>query len=194
MIQSKQQLHEWLEAELPQYGPRHKNPFYAVTERAILRKHSILLRKTEYHKNVRHRLRHLFYSFRLHRLQNRHALHIPLNVCGKGLKVMHLGPVLIHKDARIGQNCTLHMNTSIVAHGRSGDAPVLGDGIVVGVGAVVLGGVTLADHIAIGANAVVNRSFEEEDIAIAGVPAKKISDHGRLSWSSKKGTQDSLNR
>lgn len=37
----------------------------------------------------------------------------------------------------------------------------------------MLGDVRLADNIAVGANAVVNKSFDEENIAIAGVPAKK---------------------
>lgn len=46
----------------------------------------------------------------------------------------------------------------------------------------MLGDVRLADNIAVGANAVVNKSFDEENIAIAGVPAKKISNNGRKVW------------
>lgn len=34
----------------------------------------------------------------------------------------------------------------------------------------------IADEIAIGANAIVNKSFNEPGISILGVPAKKISD------------------
>lgn len=60
--------------------------------------------------------------------------------------------------------------------------PTIGNGVVLGVGAVVLGDVRLADNIAVGANAVVNKSFDEENIAIAGVPAKKISNNGRKVW------------
>lgn len=47
---------------------------------------------------------------------------------------------------------------------------------------MVLGDVRLADNIAVGANAVVNKSFAEENVAIAGVPAKKISNNGRKVW------------
>lgn len=36
----------------------------------------------------------------------------------------------------------------------------------------------MADRIAVGANAVVNKSFGEPDIFIGGVPAKKIRDKG----------------
>lgn len=40
----------------------------------------------------------------------------------------------------------------------------------------------MQDNIAIGANAVVNKNFTEENIAIAGIPAKKISNNGALEW------------
>ena len=63
--------------------------------------------------------------------------------------------------------------------------PKIGNNVVIGVGAVVLGDIHIADGIAIGANAVVNKSFGEPSIAIAGVPAKKISNNGRLTWAGK---------
>ena len=72
--------------------------------------------------------------------------------------------------------------TCFVAGGNSNDVPTIGNNVVVGVGAIVLGGGTVADGIAIGAGAVVNKSFEEKDIAIAGVPARKISNNGRKTW------------
>ena len=94
----------------------------------------------------------------------------------------HTGPILINGKATIGENVSLHINTAIVAHGNRGGVPTIGNGVVLGVGAVVLGDVRLADNIAVGANAVVNKSFAEENIAIAGVPAKKISNNGRKVW------------
>ena len=95
---------------------------------------------------------------------------------------MHVGSILVNHNSRIGKDCSLHINTSIVASGHGSSSPKLGDGIVVGVGAAILGNIELADNIAVGANAVVNKNFLEENIAIAGVPAKKISDNGRLTW------------
>ena len=77
---------------------------------------------------------------------------------------------------------SLHVNTAIVAGGTNHEAPVLGRNVVVGIGAVVLGGVKVADYTAIGANAVVNKDVLEENTCIAGVPAKKISDNGSKSW------------
>ena len=53
-----------------------------------------------------------------------------------------------------------------------------GDNVYIGPGAMLFGPIRIADDIAIGANAVVNRSFLEPGITIAGAPAMKISDHG----------------
>lgn len=100
---------------------------------------------------------------------------------------MHLGPILVNGNVRAGKDISLHINTSIVAGGTNNGAPVLEDGIVVGVGAVILGNIRLAKNIAVGANAVVNKTFEEENIAIAGVPAKKVSNNGRLEWVKQRG-------
>lgn len=160
--------------------------FLMLGERAILNKHQKLLRKTEYYTNTRKRIRAFAFKYRLSRLQNKYCLHIPINCCGKGLKIMHLGPILMNGRVTVGENCAFHMNTALVAGGTNGDVPTLGDGIVVGIGAIVVGGVHVADNVAIGANAVVNKDVLEENIAVAGVPAKKISNNGRLTWNKKK--------
>ena len=157
-----------------------------ISESDILRKHQILLRKTEYYSNAGNKIIAKLYKLRLALMQNRYAIHIPINTCGRGLKLMHVGPILINGRVSIGQNCVLHINTALVAGGTNDEVPHLGDGIVVGVGAVILGGVNIADNIAVGANAVVNKSFDESDIAIAGVPAHKVSNNGRTKWNVNK--------
>ena len=182
-INNKRQLKEWLTYELRHYPKGLKT--LLPSESAILRKHQILLRRTEYYTNTGNCVMMLWYRFRLNSVQNRYALHIPANTCGKGLHIMHVGPVLINGGATVGENCSIHINTSIVAGGTSGEVPTLGDGVVVGVGAVVLGGVFVANYTAIGANAVVNKDVREENIAVAGVPAKKISNNGSKEWNKR---------
>ena len=110
-------------------------------------------------------------------------MHIPLNVFDKGLRIMHLGPILVNEKAVVGKNCCLHMNTAIVS--SENKEPVLGDNVWLGFGSCVLGGVTIANYVAIGAGAVVNKSVEEENIVVAGVPAKKISENGTFNWHKK---------
>ena len=184
LINNKEDLKRFLEIERIRYGRKNTGiPLLAIRENQILWKHTVLLRKSEYHTNTGHRLLSLFYRFRLRRLQTKYCLNVPINVFDAGLKIMHLTPVLVNSDARVGKNCTLHMNAGIVAGGTNDCVPRLGDDIVLGIGAVVLGDVALANGIVVGANSVVTKSFSEENITIAGMPAKKVSDRGSDSWS-----------
>lgn len=73
-------------------------------------------------------------------MRNKYGIHIGINVCDKGLKIMHLGSILTNGNVKIGKDCALHINTAFVAQGVSSAAPQLGDGVVAGVGSVVLGG------------------------------------------------------
>lgn len=54
----------------------------------------------------------------------------------------------------------------------------MGNNVYIGPGAKLFGRIEIADGIAIGANAVVNKSFLENNISIAGIPAKKIGNMG----------------
>ena len=60
-----------------------------------------------------------------------------------------------------------------------------GGGIYLGAGSKIMIGVHLADDIIVGANAVVTKSFNEPNIVLAGIPAKKISDKGMKSGRTK---------
>jgi len=53
----------------------------------------------------------------------------------------------------------------------------MGDNIFIGPCSSIIGDITIGSDIAIGANTVVTKSFEENGITIAGTPAKKISDN-----------------
>jgi serine O-acetyltransferase len=74
---------------------------------------------------------------------------------------------------------------NIGASGGKKDAPIIGDNVYIAPGVKIYGGIEIAEGIAIGANSVVNKSFTEPNITIAGVPAKKIADGGAAAagWS-----------
>lgn len=93
---------------------------------------------------------------------------------GENLKIYH-GNVIINKESEIGKNVILHGFNCIGNNGKDTKAPKIGNGVDIGVGAIIIGNIELADNIIIGANAVVNKSFSEKGITIAGVPAKKIN-------------------
>ena len=156
------------------------------SENAIIWSWQKRLRKTEYYFNTNKKMRYYLSKILLNWKSKRYVLHIGLNVFDKGLHVMHLGSILTNGRVRAGRDCAIHINTALVAQGVSSDTPVLGNNIVIGVGATILGGVTIADGIAVGANALVNKSFTEPDIAIAGVPARKVSGNGKNNWNKEK--------
>ena len=187
LIKTKKQMLDTLAIERPFYVKKHNilGWLFSFSERAILWRHQIYLRKAEYHTNAKHKIRALFYKILLLRLQIRYSLAIPLNVCEAGLHIMHLGPILINGKCQIGKNVSIHINTALVAKGTSPEAPILEDGVVIGVGAVIVGKVHIAKNVAIGANAVVTKDVNEENVAVAGNPAKIISQNGRLAWKNK---------
>ena len=86
--------------------------------------------------------------------------------------------------AKIGKNCRIHVCTNIgraISHGEAG-APIIGDNVYIGPGVKMFGKIKIGHNTAIGANSVVNKSFEEGNCTIAGVPAKKISDNTSESY------------
>lgn len=89
-----------------------------------------------------------------------------------GLYVAHpVGCTLIADS--IGANVSV---MGAVTFGRTNEArwPVIGDGVLVGAGARVLGALTVGDRAIVGANAVVVRDVEP-DTTVVGVPARRIA-------------------
>ena len=98
---------------------------------------------------------------------------------------MHYGLLIINTDTRIGKNCRIHARVNIGGSGKfkkEGDtkryAPTIGDNTYIGPGAKLFGSINIGNNCVTGANAVVNKSFEDNNITIGGVPAKKISKKG----------------
>lgn len=137
-----------------------------------------LLRKTEYHHNsrgIRHKLLYVFYRKRKNKLGIKLGIEMWDNTFDEGLTIYHAGNIVINGTSKIGKNCKLHGSNCIGNDGKTLDSPVIGDNVRLGVGVKVIGGITLADDIIIGAGAVVVHSFNERGITIAGVPAKKVN-------------------
>jgi|GEM_PF-3383112 len=67
--------------------------------------------------------------------------------------------IVIHGDTRLGENCDIKHNVTIGRREGSHDTdrrcPVLGDNVIVGAGAIILGPVTIGDNARIGAGAIV---------------------------------------
>lgn len=142
-----------------------------------------LLRRVEYLMNCRKKqnifwlLVYKYYSIRFHRQSVRCGFDIPPNTFGPGLSIAHRGTIVVHPDARIGANCRVHVDVVIGTRPGPEDlVPTLGDNCYIGPGAKLFGNIVIGDNTAIGANSVVNASFPDGFMTIAGAPARKVSD------------------
>jgi serine O-acetyltransferase len=80
--------------------------------------------------------------------------------------------LLITNGVVIGDDCMVNAQVCIVNQGNDKQAgvPKLGNDVRIGVGGKVMGGITIGDHVRVGANAVVIRDVPENHLAV-GVPA-----------------------
>ena len=99
---------------------------------------------------------------------------------GKGLFIDHGMGVVIGETAEIGDGCTIYQGVTLGGTGKDVGKrhPTLGNNVMVGAGAKVLGPFTVGDNSKIAAGAVVLTEIPENSTAV-GVPAKVVRQHGR---------------
>ena len=81
IISSKKDLKEWLKYEKSKYGSNIIKNLFLLGEHAILRKHQIILRKTEYYTNTNKKLLYILYKIRLTKVQHSVAWERDLKLC-----------------------------------------------------------------------------------------------------------------
>jgi len=98
---------------------------------------------------------------------------------GTGFFIDHGMGVVIGETAEIGDYVTLFQGVTLGGTGkeRGKRHPTLGNHVVVGAGAKILGGITIGDNVKIGANSVVLKSVAANSTVI-GVPARVIKTQG----------------
>ncbi len=94
---------------------------------------------------------------------------------GKGLFIDHGAGVVIGETAQIGDNCTIYQGVTLGGTGKDNGKrhPTLGNNVMIGAGAKVLGPFNVGDNSKIAANAVV-LSEVEADSTCVGVPARTV--------------------
>ncbi len=95
---------------------------------------------------------------------------------GRGVFIDHGMGVVIGETAIVGDDCTLYQGVTLGGTGkeRGKRHPTLGTDVVVGVGAAVLGDITVGDGSRIGAGSVVLRDVPPHTTAV-GVPARAVA-------------------
>lgn len=99
---------------------------------------------------------------------------------GKGLVIDHGSGVVIGETAEIGDNCTLYQGVTLGGTGKDTGKrhPTLGNNVMVGSGAKVLGPFKVGDGAKIASNAVVLEQVPDNATAV-GVPARVVRINGK---------------
>lgn len=136
------------------------------------------------HAIVAHRYAHFMYKHKLYltariisqvsRMFTGIEIH-PGATIGKGLFIDHGMGIVIGETAEIGDNCTLYQNVTLGGTGKDKGKrhPTIGNNVLIGCGAKVLGPFTVGDNAKIAANAVVLSEVPENSTAV-GVPARVV--------------------
>lgn len=98
---------------------------------------------------------------------------------GKGVFIDHGAGVVIGETAVVGDNCTIYQGVTLGGTGKHTGKrhPTLGDDVMVGAGAKILGPVNIGDRAKIAAGAIVLSEIPPDSTAV-GIPAKVVRRDG----------------
>lgn len=104
----------------------------------------------------------------------------PGAIIGKGVFIDHGMGVVIGETAIIGNYCLIYQNVTLGGTGKETGKrhPTLGEQVVVGAGAKVLGNIQIGDRVRIGAGSVVLRNVPN-GCTVVGIPGRIISPTGQ---------------
>ncbi|HEX2948499.1 MAG TPA: serine O-acetyltransferase [Armatimonadota bacterium] len=104
----------------------------------------------------------------------------PAAVIGEGLFIDHGMGVVVGETAEVGRNVTLFQGVTLGGTGKEKGKrhPTIGDNVMIGAGAKVLGSFTVGENALIGSNAVVLQPLPSNSTAV-GVPAEVVRLNGK---------------
>ena len=149
----------------------------------------VLLLYSGLHARLAHRLSHGLYQNGHHlaaRAVSQGAKMItgieihPGATIGRGLVIDHGSGVVIGETAEIGDNCTIYQGVTLGGTGKDEGKrhPTLGNNVMIGAGAKVLGPMYIGDNVKIAAGAVVLDALPANSTAV-GIPAKVVKVAGQ---------------
>ncbi len=146
---------------------------------------SVLLTYPGFHAVLLHRMAHRLYRWHLTLLARILALFSrfltgveihPAARIGPGFFIDHGMGVVIGETTIIGSDVTLYQGVSLGGTGKERGQkrhPTLGDHVLVGAGAKILGNVTIGEGVRVGSNAVVLRSIPPHS-TVVGIPGRVV--------------------
>ena len=148
----------------------------------------VLLLYQGIHALIWHRFAHWFYKhkmFFIARLISQIARFFTLieihpgAQLGHGILIDHGSGVVIGETAVVGDNCTIYQGVTLGGVGtqKGKRHPTLGNNVMVGAGAKILGAFEVGDNCSIAANAVLLKPLEDNVTAV-GIPARPVKKDG----------------
>jgi len=142
-----------------------------------------------FHAMVAYRITHRLFKMHIPfvpRLFSQIARHFtgieihPGATIGRGLFIDHGMGVVIGETSILGDNITLYQGVTLGGTGKEKGKrhPTLGNNVVVGTGAKILGNITIGDNSYIGANAVVIKDVPPNS-TVVGVPGRITKQDGK---------------
>lgn len=153
----------------------------------VLKWMTIMRKASYYNSRQGSRLVSAYYNYKFERLSLKLGFSIGKDVFGYGLVIPHWGTIVVGPNNKIGNYAVLHTSTCISDNGK-----IVGDGLYLATGAKMTSKLVLGDNVTVAANSVVNKSFPEGNIMIAGAPAKYIKDSE--SWYDRDGLKERVER
>ena len=144
----------------------------------------VILLYQGFHVLIFHKIAHFLYEYKLYffaRFVSQFARFItgieihPGAKIGKRLFIDHGMGIVIGETATIGNDCTIYHGVTLGGTGKDKKKrhPDIGDNVMIGCGAKVLGPIKIGDNVKIGANAVVLKDVEK-NTTVVGIPSKVI--------------------
>jgi len=98
---------------------------------------------------------------------------------GKNFFIDHATGVVIGETAEIGDNVSIYQGVTLggVSTEKKKRHPTIGNNVVIGAGATILGPVTIGENVRVGAGSVVVKSVPPNS-TVVGVPAKIVAREG----------------
>jgi len=100
---------------------------------------------------------------------------------GKGFFIDHGMGVVIGETTQIGDNCVLFHNVTLGGTGKHKGKrhPTIGNNVMIGTGAILLGPIKVGNNVKIGANTFILMQDVPDNTTVAGTPGRIVKMNGQ---------------